>query len=56
MILVFNFSFIIYWLWKLLGELRASFRKKCPRFFMKCCLCGNRKLYNQEVYDEKKVQ
>lgn len=48
-----NTSFFINIVWNAFGDTRSSIRNKCARFYVCCCLCGDRKLYKEEVQDEK---
>ncbi len=52
-ILTFNGYFLVLWAWRLMAEMRGSFRDKCRRCFVLCCLCGSSRLLVQEVKDAK---
>lgn len=45
--------FLLQWLWKLVSELRGTFRSKCKRCFIVCCLCGRKQVFIEEVRDAK---
>lgn len=45
-ILIANLTFFIYWLFKMLQELRSMFIKKFSFLYIYFCLCGNHQKYN----------
>ena len=48
-----NFFYFLRVIWAFLGDIRASMRKKCPRFYLCCCLCMNRGELRKEKEKDK---
>ena len=47
-ILLSNISFLAYWTYKMVGEIRNTLRTKMGKMYLYLCLCGNKKRYEEE--------
>ena len=47
-ILLSNILFLLYWFYKMLGEIRNTLRSRFGTIYLCVCLCGNKRRYEHE--------
>lgn len=48
-----NASFLLFWCFKMMGEIKDSIRQKWSKFYICCFLCGNKRRFEEEKFNKE---